>query len=434
LNIQPEHEGEYDNCLELLLKLLFAILRDTGENRFFMDNTGFTLIAHFLEQIDTKFLNQNLVEKLMIDTDNLSWNPKWQDSVLRDIFCDFKLWMLTDFSVQEQLITYLFKFALSQGKERMLNVFNTQKLIDGLNLYTMKSVDHIFDSVRYSRKESYSDESNVKTPNRKQSMSDITTRKQSLSDDFNTESTINQSVDEPVMKLKVATMSINVTPSSYRLNVMQVNILRTYLYKILYAQMIQDNIADGIYALLQYMMNDDDPYHRIECLSLLLRIISPENRQLEDEILSVFSSRNCFMCIVSIFNDSDLKVRLYSLVLISSIIHLIINRGNKPISSINLGSLDSTMLSIPLSSKNVLTLTSDDLISIAIEMEKVHIENAFNGLGIPIKEFEFFASWLQTNLVYLVRNNLFDPNTEDKLDVDHDIDNLCQIIFNILFR
>lgn len=435
LSIQPEYENEYDHCLELLLKLLFAILRDTGENRFFMDNTGFTLIAHFLEQLDAKFLNQNLVEKLIIDTDNLSWNHKWQDSVIRDIFSDFKLWMLADYSVQEQLISYLVKFSLSQGKERLLSVFTTQKLIDGLNLYTIKSVDHIFDSVKLIRRESYTEESS-KTPNRKRSISEYTPRKQSLSDDFNTESSLNQSTDDSCscMKLKVANMSIVVTPSSYRLNVTQVNILRTYLFKILYAQMIHDNIADGIHSLLQYMMNDDDPYHRIECFSLLLRLISPENRHLQDEILSVFSSRNCFMYIVSIFNDSDMKVRLYALVLISSILHLIINRGNKPISSTNFGNLDSAMLSIPLSSKNVLTLTSEDLISIAIEMEKVHIENAFNGIGVPIKEFEYFASWLQTNLIYLIRSNFFEPNNENTFDLEHDIDTLCQIIFNILYR
>ena len=58
----------------------------------------------------------------------------------------------------------------------------------------------------------------------------------------------------------------------------------------------------------------------------------------------------------------------------------------------------------------MLTLTSDDLVSIAIEMEKVHIENTFNGIGVPIKEFEDFSSWMQMNFVDLIKNNSFTNN------------------------
>ena len=72
--------------------------------------------------------------------------------------------------------------------------------------------------------------------------------------------------------------------------------------------------------------------------------------------------------------------------------------------------MDTALQSLPLSSKNVLTLTSDDLVSIAIEMEKVHIENTFNGLGVPIKEFEDFSSWIQLNFVDLIGNNSFINN------------------------
>jgi hypothetical protein len=329
LKLSSEYELEYDPCFELTMKLLFATVRDTGENRFFIDNSGFTLIAHFLERVDTKFLNLDVIEKLFTDTNNLSWNLKWQDSVLRDIISDFKIWFLADYSVQERILSYLVDFALKNDK-RVVNIFTTQKLIDALNMYTMKTVDHIFESMKLARKESCSstcsDEPKVSDDN-----------ELNLNQSLNV--SLNQSFDDQYVKLEVSDISLFVTASSYRLNIIQVNSLRTSLLMIFYIQIINNKVVEGIQSLVQYMINDDDSYHRIECLSLLLHVLSPENNHLEAEILSAFTSRQNFMLIVSLFNDSDIKVRLYVLILVTSILHLIINRGNKPISSSNFGNI-----------------------------------------------------------------------------------------------
>ena len=84
-------------------------LVNTPENtRLFRKLSGFSLISYFLEQASPDHLTVSIIEILFKLYEELSWNSNWQDSLIRCLLYNFRLWVFAHDHVQEWLFERLY--------------------------------------------------------------------------------------------------------------------------------------------------------------------------------------------------------------------------------------------------------------------------------------------------------------------------------------
>jgi hypothetical protein len=285
-NKEAASEGAEENICLKILNLIFDLLRDSAENHKLMDGLGFGLVTYFLERISPHHLTMSLVECLVAHTMNLTWNVEWQDSVIKHILCNFKIWVNTDIDVQK----YLFSVLLSltrQFPQRMAQIINVQRLLDEMYLR--------FVSANSRKAPDSNGKSRTTTP----------------------------VADAPNPQGPVTGGSFLSETDVYQL---RSDICEIIFYEILG---VDHNVCDDIQSIIGYVLRESFPPYKINGLQLLVRIISAQsgtNTHSSKALLRCMTSKRSMMGLLSLVSHSRGKVRLYTLLALCSLVQVVVSK------------------------------------------------------------------------------------------------------------
>lgn len=276
-------------CLKVV-NLVFTLLRDTAQNHNLMDGPGFTLVAYFLERISPDHFDMEFITCLIEHTDRLSHYIAWQDSVLNHILGDFKIWVKTSFEVQMTLFTFLISFATSHPF-RAIQFLPVQRLLDCL-------------LVKYS----YS------------------------SHPFKGSQTVSVGGGSTEVTASVLTQ-----PVAHDLPLENLTKIRSSLVEMIFVQVsghltspvgdlpeeeIVLKISSAYQCIVSYICEEADLRAKVEGLQLLIRVVSVSSDLSRARLLASIGSRRLMMTLVSLVSNTNMKIRLYALALICSILQL----------------------------------------------------------------------------------------------------------------
>jgi hypothetical protein len=412
-NDQPATEAEQRRLYVKVLKVFFALLRGTPENYRLMTESGFTLLAHFMDNLSPRYATIEILDALLRHCEELGDNQDWQNDFYSRILCNFKLWVFASYDVQRKLMNHLLSFAGSSAN-RAHKVLSARRLFDSLYfIYSCQAVQRM----------------NASTKSR--------------SDD--------------------AFLPRQWKPF-YSLRPEELGDIRSSVLQILYITLsaTQGSIDDEIGFLMNYIAHETLPVYKVEGLQLLLRLINPEKIDLGRKILNCFVSRKCIHKLMHLHSHPRAKVRLYAVICTCSVMQLALVLGklppppsfgdkNNPASPSHAGSaahaqsspqgtefptdsISSSMLSPGASSslsvanpsiygatrRNDLGLLLPENIVVAPESKPSDI---FEGLGMSVGALSSHFLWMQEQLRSEMHSGRFETDS---------VDRQCYIIFTAL--
>jgi hypothetical protein len=431
LNSDSKNSSFDENICLSIWKLIFSMLRDSSENHRLMDviegnktkGNGFKTISYFLERISPNHLKIDVFYLLIDKTKQLAEiNLVWQDSFIKYILCNFKIWIFTSYLVQRDLMRFLIEFVQDNPK-RGLEILPVQTLMNILHQwYNQSSLDKIFDG-----------------------KSSVTLF------DRNNETTSQRPRSIRIDKDKKG--------NYYRLAEDELMVIRSNFFQLIYMQLSSlakdsSNIVDEIEIIIREITNETTPKYKIECLQLILRIVNPEKEKLGDKVLYALGIKNCINDIVSLLSHSNGKLRLYSHIVLCTIIQFALHRGPLPASTLrspkkdtnNMNSSQSQVVSLSES-----TITSQSLsepngrlfedaprltnqsirptnsqLSSLISSSKAstkEVKDIFDTIGIPFPTIGFFFAWMVNSNITSMKSSFVSTDTHDQQ---------CQIMFKSL--
>lgn len=130
-----------NNIFEVVLDLFCTLLENTSENKnrsTLKKCLNFALIGYFLEKVPPNYFNLSIFSRFENLFDSVKWSYSLQHNLIENIFCNFKLWIFTPFSLQMELFEYLENFA-NEHPLRLRDIWGAgrgaHKLFDSLFLF-----------------------------------------------------------------------------------------------------------------------------------------------------------------------------------------------------------------------------------------------------------------------------------------------------------
>lgn len=269
-----------ENALELpddssstcsqLLELIFSLLRNSAVNNKFVAEGGFALIAYFLDRISPKNLSLDTLTIIINHTESLHSQPDWQDGIIRDIICNFKLWARCDITVQTSLFEFILKFCSSHGP-RFSEIVPLQKLFDGLMMFYSGSNTSL------------------------------------ISLEGCSESTISA------------------------FSVEQLGEIRAIFFQIVFTLLstVPKAVDEGLHNMLSYLFHESNPRYKIEALNFFLRLINIT--EIGDRIINGMFGRKFVVLLIDLHSKPCAKIRMYALMCFCGIVQIASARGKLPV-------------------------------------------------------------------------------------------------------
>lgn len=279
LPMEPSDELEVPStqanklCIRLV-RSIFLLLRDSPENHQLIDtdtNNIFSLIGYFLERISPENLSLELFDIVIEGVESLSWNTAWQDNILKNIIVNFKLWIFSPIAIQKKLFNYLREY-VSKYETRSLALLSVNKLFDALQFYYCSAaISRLWDEDLYQH-----------------------------------------------------------GAKRCRLTEEEIDYMRAKIFHILYVQLSSQSKLNGglneeVAALVHYISFETSVKYKIEGMQLLFRVLKYDgNNKLGEHVLHAICNKNLSTELLGFINHSKVKLRLYALVCLCSILQLML--------------------------------------------------------------------------------------------------------------
>jgi hypothetical protein len=298
------------NIFEVVLDLFCTLLENTSEikNRSTLKKClNFSLIGYFLENVAPSYFNLSIFNRFENLFDSVKWSYSLQHNLIENIFCNFKLWVFTPYSLQMELFEYLENFA-NEHPLRLRDIWGagrgSNKLFDSLFLF------YDYDKPTFQKSvKSFNEESN-------QSEADLYAyRYRSL---------------EGTKYADDVWISPNTGEKhGERLKGEELMLIRRKIFNIIGCIINPTTdkshfIPEHVVSIIQYISLTSSPCSKVEAMSFLLEFLSdPEFLDNQIPFIIYHLVRVKFVVLLTGMTSSIcIKIRLYSLLLLCKIVYL----------------------------------------------------------------------------------------------------------------
>lgn len=300
-----------------VMRLFFSLLRDTPQSRIYMEESGFGLLAYFIERISPQNLSEELLETFLVGYKELSWNQDWQDSFLTCILCNFKLWMFAPYCTQLKLVCSVLDLS-KQDPGRLRSVLSVKYFIESLSIvYPHGTVDDLLG------------EDNV---------DDIgfdgaspTTPRMVHESGYNPFHSLKRGNTMYVVKKYVHEVTGN--SIGVKLTGAELDVIRKQLFDIIFVLISNGQsvtVRDDMNCLMCYISNEKIVRSRIQGLRLLLKLLDLESTASLAFVVSSLCYDQKLNPLLTQLSCPNPAVRLYSFLALCNIFRLAIELGNLP--------------------------------------------------------------------------------------------------------